>query len=403
MIPVSEAQKIVLEHSQLLPTERVPLSAAGGRVLRQDIRADMDMPPFDRARMDGYALRSADVSEVPARLRLVGEVAAGAEFDGIVSAGEAVRIMTGAPVPPGADAVQKVEVTETDGHTVLIKEGVRPGQFITRRGAEAQRGQVLLHPGERITPAAVAVMATFGYAQVTVSRRPVVSVFSTGDELVDVDRIPSTAQIRNCNSYTIREYLSQLGAEGRDGGIIPDDEETTFQRIATALESSDALILSGGVSMGAYDWVKPALRRLGAKIHFERVRLHPGKPTVFATFQEKTIFALPGNPVSVMVTFLQFAFPGLNAMMGARDKFIPSLEATLEAEARHAPDRLSCLPGQLRIRDGRASVRPLKWGGSSDFIPLLHANALIIIPDGVPRIEAGQLCQTLLIPSQEVR
>jgi molybdenum cofactor synthesis domain-containing protein len=403
MIPVEEAQQIVLDHVRLLPTETAPLSAATGRVLRQEVCADMDMPPFDRARMDGYALRAADTASLPARLRVIGAVAAGSQFEGIVSAGQAVRIMTGAPVPRGADAVQKVEVTETDHETVLIKEAVKPGQFITPRGSEAARGQVLIQPSQRITPADVAVMATFGCAEVAVSRQPVVNVLSTGSELVDVHQIPSTAQIRNSNGYAIRGYLDQLGAQSHGLGMVPDDEEATFRRIAAALEQGDALILSGGVSMGDYDLVKHALRRLGARIFFDRVCIHPGKPTVFATFEDKAIFALPGNPVSVAVTFLTFAFPGLNAMMGVQEKFLPAVMATLEADAKHAPDRRSYLPGKLSIREGRAFVAPLKWGGSSDLVAFMRANALIMVPEGVRLIEVGQLCQVLLIPQMEVR
>lgn len=403
MIPVEEAQQIVLDNICLLPTETVSLSAATGRVLRQEVRADMDMPPFDRARMDGYALRAADTVNLPARLRVVGEVAAGSWFEGVVLPGEAVRIMTGAPVPRGADAVQKVEATETDHQTVIIKEVVKPGHFITPRGSEAARGQVLIQPGQRITPADLAVMATFGCAEVAVSRQPRVNVLSTGSELVDVHQVPSVAQIRNSNSYAIRGYLDQLGAQSHVFGIVPDDEELTFRRIAAALEQGDALILSGGVSMGEYDLVKQALRRLGARIFFDRVCLHPGKPTVFATFEDKAIFALPGNPVSVAVTFLTFAFPGLNAMMGAQEKFLLAVMATLERDAAHAPDRRSYLPGELSIRDGRAWVTPLKWGGSSDLVAFMRANALIMVPEGVRVIEAGQLCETRLIPPPEVR
>jgi molybdenum cofactor synthesis domain-containing protein len=401
MIPVEQAQKIILDTVHLLPTEIIPLSSAAGRVLRQAVLADMDMPPFDRARMDGYALRAADTASLPARLRVIGEVAAGSWFEGIVSEGQAVRIMTGAPVPRGADAVQKVEVTETDHQTVMIKEAVKPGQFITPRASEAAGGQVLIQPGKRITPADLAVMATFGCAEVTVSRPPLVNVLPTGSELVEVNQVPSTAQIRNSNSYAIRGYLHQLGAHSQDRGIIPDDEELTFRRIGAALEQCDALILSGGVSMGDYDLVKHALGRLGAKIFFDRVCLHPGKPTVFASFEDKAIFALPGNPVSVAVTFLTFAFPGLNAMMGAQEKFLPAVMATLESDAKHAPDRRSYLPGELRIRDGRACVTPLKWGGSSDLVAFMRANALIMVPEGVRVIEAGQLCEARLIPPPE--
>jgi molybdenum cofactor synthesis domain-containing protein len=403
MIPVEEAQQIVVDNVRLLPLETIPLLAATGRVLRQEVRADMDMPPFDRARMDGYALRAADTTNTPAHLRVVGEVAAGSWFEGVISSGQAVRIMTGAPVPRGADAVQKVEVTESKGESVIIKEAVKPGQFITPRGSEAARGQALIESGQRLTPADMAVMATFGCADISVSRTPVVNVLSTGSELVDVHQVPSTAQIRNSNGYAIRGYLDQLGVPSEILGIVPDDEEETYRRISAALEPCDVLILSGGVSMGDYDLVKQALRRVGAKIFFDRVCIHPGKPTVFAAVEDKAIFALPGNPVSVAVTFLTFAYPGLNAMLGARDKFLPTVRATLEADAKHAPDRRSYLPGELTIRDGQAQVAPLKWGGSSDLVAFMRANALIKVPEGIRLIEAGQLCEAVLIPQMEVR
>lgn len=398
MISVDEAQRMILDRVPVLPTEIVTLSDTTGRILRQDIYADMDMPPFDRARMDGYALRAADVAIVPARLRVLGQLAAGQQFDGQVGPGQAVRIMTGAPVPDGADAVQKVEATATDQQTVTIYESVKVGQFITPRGSEATRGQHLIAAGQRITPADIAVMATFGYAQVRVSQSLTVNVLSTGNELVEVNQTPSIAQIRNSNGYALRSYLDQLGARSSFLGIVPDDEELILQHIKAALPQCDVLILSGGVSMGDYDLVKHALRRLGADIVFDRVCIHPGKPTVFALLEHKPVFALPGNPVSVAVTFLNFVYPALNKMMGARDIFLPSFRAILEADAKHAPDRRSYLPGRLTSREGQLTVAPLRWGGSSDLIAFRHANALIIVPEGLSLIQAGQLCHTILIP-----
>jgi molybdenum cofactor synthesis domain-containing protein len=398
MIPVEEAQRIILDNLNPLPVEKVPLREALGRAMRQDVTADMDLPPFSRARMDGYALRAEDAATAPATLRVVGAVPAGSQFHRMLSPGEAVRIMTGAPIPAGADAVQKVEVTETDGQTVVIKESVTPGQFITPRGCEAAQGEVLVHAGIRITPAEVAALATVGYSEVAVTRAPLVNVLSTGSELVEVHQTPSAAQIRNSNSYAIMGYAGQLGASVNYRGIVPDDEEVTFRKVTDALEDADAVVLSGGVSMGDYDLVKLAVRRIGARIYFDKVCIHPGKPTVFAKLGEKAIFALPGNPVSVAVTFLTFAFPGLNALLGLREKFLPKVMATLAKDAKHAPDRRSYLPGELSISNGAATVTPLRWGGSSDLVAFMRANALIMVPEGVPVMEKGQLCQTLLIP-----
>ncbi|HEX8890249.1 MAG TPA: molybdopterin molybdotransferase MoeA, partial [Pyrinomonadaceae bacterium] len=253
MIPISEAIRIILEQAKPLPTERINLSEALGRVLAEEIIADSDLPPFDRAQMDGYAVRSSDLLTVPARLRVVGESAAGRGWHSTVNEGEAVRIMTGAPVPAGSDSVQKVEVTSEADEVVLINEATRPGQFIVPRASEIRKGEKVLFAGEEINAAMMAMLASFGYAEVLVSCRPRVAVLATGTELVKVNEKPSADQIRDSNTYSLSAYAQLTGATVERLPLAGDDPEVLKREIADAVRRFDVLVLSGGVSMGVYD------------------------------------------------------------------------------------------------------------------------------------------------------
>src|SRR5262249_4924586 len=265
-----------------LACEPVSLDQVRGRILAENIVADTDLPPFDRAQMDGYALRAADVASVPARLRIVGESAAGAGWHQEMKAGEAGRIMPGAPVPAGADAVQQVELTREHDSQVEILEPVALGRSIVRRASEIKSGDTVLRAGEEINAAMIATLASFGYAKVKVARRPRVAVMATGSELVDVAQRPGRDQIRDSNNYTIAAYAEAANALVERLPLAGDDTEELKQQIVLGAQRSDVLITSGGVSMGVYDFTKAALQDLGAEIFFERVALRPGKPTVFA-------------------------------------------------------------------------------------------------------------------------
>ena len=401
MIPVSEAIQIVLQHTPRLECEAAALGDAMGRVLAEDIIADSDLPPFDRAQMDGYAVRAADVANTPARLRIVGESAAGAGWHHEMKAGEAVRIMTGAPVPAGADAVQQVERTcEIDGGSqVEILESVEGGRSIVRRAAEIKAGETVLHAGEDINAAMIATLASFGYAQVKVGRRPRVAVMATGSELVDVHKKPGPDQIRDSNNYTIAAYATLAGAIVERWPLAGDDTEELKKQIKQAVATSDVLITSGGVSMGVYDFMKPALKELGAEIFFERVALRPGKPTVFARLGTTLIFGLPGNPVSVAATFNLFARAALRAMQGAKQPGLIEETAVLARAVKGSADRESYLPAILRTdENGTLLAEPLKWGGSSDFVAFANATALISVPAGVKAIGAGMRVMIVKLP-----
>src|SRR2546421_1025555 len=265
MIPISEAIRIVLQHTSALKVEPVALSDSVDRVLAEDIIADCDLPPFDRAQMDGYAVRAADVAATPAQLRIVGESAAGSGWHHEMKTGEAVRIMTGAPVPAGADAVQQVELTRelNGGGEVEILERVAAGRSIVKQAAEIKHGETILRAGEEINAQTIATLASFGYAQVKVGKRPRVAVMATGSELVDVDQKPARDQIRDSNNYTIEAYAKLAGASVERLPLAGDDRELLKEQIAAAIEDCDVLVTSGGVSMGVYDFTKAAFKDLG--------------------------------------------------------------------------------------------------------------------------------------------
>jgi len=401
MIPVAEAIQIVIEQTRKLPAEPVSLAQARGRFLAEDVVADSDLPPFDRSQMDGYAVRASDVESVPAKLRVVGESAAGRGWHNEMNQGEAVRIMTGAPVPSGADSVQQVELTRDLGPSeVEIVETVTAGRSIVRRGSEIKAGQKVLSAGELIGAAAMAVLASFGYAEITVGRQPRVAVLATGSELVAVDQQPDQDQIRDSNNFTITAYAELAGAIVERLPLAGDDTALLKRQIAEAADRSDIVITSGGVSVGVYDFTKPALRELGAEFFFERVALRPGKPTVFARLPNGTLFfGLPGNPVSVSVTFNLFARTAMLAMQGAKDPALPHVWAVLARNVKGAVERESYLPAELSVsEEGILAATPLKWGGSSDFVGFVRSRLLIIVPPDTGVVEAGARVRIVRLP-----
>lgn len=410
MIPVADAIRVVREQTSVLPSERIALRQARGRFLEQDVVADSDLPPFDRSQMDGYAVRASDVQSVPAKLRIVGESAAGRGWHQEMQAGEAVRIMTGAPVPVGADSVQQVELTReigdvaggevTGAREVEILEAVKRGRSIVTRGSEIKAGETVLSAGEQITAAMMAVLASFGYAQIAVGRRPRVSVLATGSELVAIEEKPGRDQIRDSNNYSITAYAELAGAVVEQLPLAGDDTSLLKRQISEAAERSDIVVTSGGVSVGVYDFTKPALKELGAEFFFERVALRPGKPTVFARLPNGTLFfGLPGNPVSVAVTFNLFARTAMLRMQGAKEPTLPADWAVLERDVKGAVERESYLPAQLRTtEEGLLTAQPLKWGGSSDFVGFVRATSLIVVPPGARLLEAGAKVRVVHLP-----
>ncbi len=401
MISVSEAIRIVKAETARLQPERVALAEAMGRVLAEDVVADTDLPPFNRAQMDGYAMRAEDTANAPVSLRLVGEAAAGRGWHQELNQGEAVRIMTGAPVPVGADSVQQVELTseEEEGRAVLISKATVAGQFIVPRASEIERGAKVLSAGEEINAAKMAVLASFGYEEVEVGARPRVYVLATGTELVAVGSKPGPDQIRDSNTYSLAAYARLAGALVGRLPLAGDDPELLQREIGQAAARADVLVLSGGVSMGVYDFTKAALHALDAEIFFERVSLRPGKPTVFARLGRTLVFGLPGNPVSVSVTFNLFVHTALRQMQGATRTELTEEHAVLSRAVKGNLERESFLPAELRTNEeGVLLAEPLKWGGSSDFVAFARATALINVPQGIKTLDAGAHARVLRLP-----
>ena len=399
MISVLEGIQIVRQQTRVLAAERVQLKNALGRVLAQDIVADSDLPPFDRSQMDGYAVRAEDAQAAPVRLRIVGESAAGRGWHHQLEEGQAVRIMTGAPVPAGADSVQQVEVAHElkDGTVVELLESVETGKSIVKQGTEIRAGETVLNAGTPVNAAMMAVLAAFGYATVEVFSRPRVGVLATGTELVAVDQKPGQDQIRDSNNYSIAAYAEAAGGIIERLPLTGDETSQLKKRLASAAKKCDVIVTSGGVSMGVYDVTKAALKELDAEIFFERVALRPGKPTVFARLPNGTlVFGLPGNPVSVSVTFNLFARTALLAMQGAAEPALKRETAVLARSVKGSGDRESYLPAQLTTNDDAELVAfPLKWGGSSDFVAFALTTAMLIVPAGVKAIEAGALVNVI--------
>jgi len=387
MIPIHEAFRIIDEKVPKLSAETVRLEDSVRRVLAEDIEADLDLPPFDRSQMDGFAVRSEDTKKAPVRLRLVGESIAGRGFDGEVKFGEAVKIMTGARVPKGADSVQKLELArETDGF-VEILEPTSHKQNIVAMGEEIRKGKKVFSVGERITEQMVPTLAAFGYAEVKVIRQPKIWILSTGTELVEIHEKPGKDQIRNSNSVMLKIFLKNLGLDATILKNIADDEEMLARIIKQEVISKDSegklLITTGGVSVGEYDFTKSALRNLGAEILFEKVSIKPGKPTVFAKLSDCFVFGLPGNPVSAAVTFYLFVRRAILRMQGASVCGFKDEYAVVLKRIKSAKERECVLPAFVSTNEkGQMVIESLKFAGSSNFIELARANSLVYVPKG---------------------
>lgn len=385
-LSVAEARRFVIEKTlQLRPqpqVETVPLAQALGRVLARDALADRDYPPLDRSIRDGFALRSTDV---PGTLEVIGEVRAGQTTALEVGPGQAIEIMTGAPMPPGADSVVMVEHVSREGNRVTTTRDSEPGRFVNRRGAEAPAGAVLIGSGRRLGFPHIAMLGTVGLADVPVFQRPRVSIISTGDEVVPVERTPLPHQVRNSNSHSIAAQVRRAGGDPQILPIAPDEYEATRRRIEEGLDS-DLLLLSGGVSAGKYDLVEQVLADLGAEFYFTRVLIQPGQPLVFGRIRDRFFFGLPGNPGSTMVTFEVFARAALELLGGQSESRLVLTRARLTREFRHRPGLTRFLPAW--VEDGK--LTPVPWAGSGDIVALARSNAFLVADPDRGEYGAGE-------------
>ena len=400
MIPVEEALATVLAHTPSLGAEDVLLTDALGRVLAERVRADQDLPPFDRSAMDGYAVRAADVAHAPVTLEVVGQVRAGQFPTGTLHAGQAVQVMTGAPVPAGATAVLPIEKTRAveGGRRVEMLEPVATGAHVSRQGSEVRAGDVVLEEGETITPATVGVLAAVGKGRVRTGRRPAVAVLVTGDELVDVWDQPGRAKIRNSNGYAVQAQAAWAGASVRSLGVVPDQADRIAERVREGF-AADVLVISGGVSAGAFDLVEEVLARFDVGLLFTKVAIKPGAPLVFGRRGDKLVFGLPGNPVSAQVTFDVFVRPALLRMQGARVVSRPVVPVEMGEPVNNRSGRRYYLPARLKADGARLVAHPVPTQGSADLVAHARANALVILDAERRRAEKGERAEALLLGS----
>jgi molybdopterin molybdotransferase len=372
----SEARESVVSRvrdARRLPAvEEVRLPQAAGRVLADDVAADRDTPALARSVRDGYAVRAIDL---PGELEVIGEVRAGERFRGQVERGQAVEIMTGAPVPAGADAVVMVEHTRRDNGRVRIDRSAEPHQFINPQGCEAAAHEIVLHAGKRLDYSDVAMLAAFGRDRARVYQKPAVALIATGDEIVEVHESPAEFQIRNSNIYSLAAQVERAGGAARILPVARDTEEHTREMIEQGL-TADLLLLSGGVSAGKYDVVETVLSNLGAEFFFDRVLIQPGQPLVFGRARERFFFGLPGNPASTMVTFEVFARAAVELLSGQEEVALHMPFARLTQDFRHKTGLTRFLPARLSA-DG-SELTPIAWHGSGDVPALTRANAFLV-------------------------
>jgi molybdopterin molybdotransferase len=360
-----------------------------GRILAEDILADRNYPPFDRSIRDGYALRASDANAPGAKLRLVGESRAGVPFCGAVSSGQCVRILTGAPVPKGANAVVMQEHTREEGDSIVIEQAPRPGQYFVAAGAEARIGEVVVAHGARLSYAELAMAAEAGRAKILVTQRAEVGILSTGDELVDVHQTPGPFQIRNTNSISLAAQVVFAGAKPLPHGSTPDEESQIRRRIEELL-GADILVISGGISVGKYDLVENVLRSMGAEIVFDSVAIRPGKPATFAWLKGKPVFALPGNPVSTMITFELFVVPAIQILNGRPAGPLPLFKARLAHAVDEKAGVAHFLPAKVTWVNGIPTVQVQLWEGSGDIGSVVQGNGFLVVRPERLHLEAGE-------------
>jgi molybdenum cofactor synthesis domain-containing protein len=394
LLDASEVERLVLELTPILGAEELPLERCRGRVPAADILADRDLPAWPASAVDGYAVRSADRG---GSLRVIGEAAAGRPFDGELEPGTAARILTGGVLPAGADAVVMVEDTREEGVMVTIPDTVAPGANYHQPGADLRRGDLIAARGEPLDAARLALAASVGLTTIAVHRRPRVALMSTGDELVEPGGRLGPGQIYDSNRFALGAVLEEAGAKVVPLGLAPDEPETLRSLVVEALKEANALVTSGGVSVGTHDLVKPLLERLG-DVHVGRVKLKPGKPFTFATLPDSRVaFGLPGFPVSSLVTFEVFVRPALRRMQGFRQVHRPRLQVRLDYDARAPGDRTEYQRVTLKRVGGELVASSTGSQSSSRLMSLVGAHAFVLIPPGGDGIAKGTIVDALIL------
>ncbi len=400
MISVEAALSQILAAIRPLGLEKVNLLDALGRVIGEDIVASRPIPPKDNSAMDGYALRSADSRgaspEKPVVLDVIEDIPAGAIPRKRVGQGQAARIMTGAPVPVGADAVMRMEDTEKDGQAVKVFVEATVGQDVRLAGEDVRTGETVISCGDMIRPAEIGMLAALGRSFISVYQKPLIAILATGDELVDVDEHPSPWQIISSNSYALAAQVLDCGAIPLQIGIAKDTREDLMAKLHSALRA-DLIISSGGVSVGDYDLVKDIMKEVGNRMQFWQVAMRPGKPLAFGAMKGVPLFGLPGNPVSSMVSFEQFVRPSILKMMGHRNLFRKTIRALLKESIDKKKGTRHFIRARITFEDGRYRAVSTGEQGSGILKSMVHANGLIVLPEDAASVKAGDMVTVQLI------
>ena len=393
MIQVQEALDKILCQSQFKGGERVPLGQALGRVLTEDVVSRINNPPLDNSAMDGYAVIAEDIQsatpENPVKLEMVEEIAAGYTAKGTLKPGQTMRIMTGAPIPPGADAVLMQEDTQKDGNAILCLDKADVAENIRRAGEDVKIGEGVIKKGTTLSPAHIGMLAVIGRSQIAVSQRPTVAILSTGDEILELDETPQGPQIFNSNGHMLAAQIKSAGGIPVYLGIAKDTEKDLMEKFEWALKA-DIVVSSGGVSVGDYDLVKSSLQKMGQDMLFWKVAMKPGKPLAFGRIGKTPIFGLPGNPVSSFVSFEQFVRPSLRKVLGCSDLSHKTVQAKLTRTINKKPGRLHFLSSIVSWTDGEYTVTPAGEQGSGILKSAANANGLLIFPLEAEEIKQGQ-------------
>ncbi len=396
-LPVDQANRIIRDFvTPVSGIEKVAVRAALGRVLAEDVISTIDVPAHDNSAMDGWAVRGEDIKSGTATLTEVGTAFAGRAFAGRVAAGECVRIMTGAVMPGGADTVVIQEAVKTEGKRILIPAGQEAGQHRRLAGEDLKKGSPALRAGTLVRPAELGLLASLGLAEVRVRRRLRVAFFSTGDELRSAGEPLGEGQVYDSNRYTIWGMLQRLGCEVIDMGVVRDDPAALEAAFRSAAANADAVITSGGVSVGEADFTRELMARLG-EVAFWTAAMRPGRPMAFGRVQDAVFFGLPGNPVAVMVTFYHFVRGGLLAMMGRKDTELPLLQARCESPMRKKPGRTEYQRGILSQKDGAWTVRLTGAQGSGILRSMAEANCFIVLGHEQGSVKAGDTVQVMVL------
>lgn len=398
MITFEEAQRLVLDHTHILCPVEKGIREIDSDVLDENVKAEADLPLFSNSAMDGFALCSDDTLAPPVALRMIGSIKAGDASRKKIGEGEAIKIMTGAPLPEGADAVIMVEDTEEKRREVLVKKSVKRGENVRLRGEAIKKGQIALKKGTKLNPASLGYLVALGRGSVRVFRKPKISLLITGNELVKVGRELKPGKIWESNSTLLTAALSELNIEPIFLGIARDTPQDLEKFIKEGIKLSDILLISGGISVGDYDFVQEILLKLNTKKIFWRVAIKPGKPTFFGTRGKKLVFGLPGNPVSVLVTFLEFVRPAILKMMGQKDVLLPEREAILEKSIQKKPGRAFLLRGLLHEKNRTAYVKSVGMQQSHILDSFARANCLIFLEKGKKIIERGEKVKVQILP-----